>query len=250
MHRTVLALAVVLVIAVHPRSAHAIKACDNNEGFAPAAHVGTELPPHARIVFFTERFRGKPIAVTATLAGKAIKPKVTDLVSGSAVRVLLIEIPSARTGILEVTVAAMFTAQYVVTKKAAAMPKAIEVETGRSTTNIEHSVSRERYDGLALRLPVGTPVIKAHVRMRRDAKGVWNELELPVYDHDFGEAGPLLRIGELGCVSNYSVPLLEAGVDIEVTLMLVDGTTRIAKDLPAHVVLAPPPPQPKPKNQP
>jgi hypothetical protein len=45
-----------------------------------------------------------------------------------------------------------------------------------------------------------------------------------------------ILVGALDCTQNYSVPLLERGVDLEVSVTLVDGSTRKVA-LPSHITL-------------
>lgn len=219
-------------ILARPTPAHAIAACNNNEGFAPA--FATTVPPHAKLVFYTDS-RNTP-EFTAKIAGKKVPVKVTALPSGSSTRVTLLEIDSERVGTLQLDAGGWPSVTLTVAKKAR-MPKEVPVVIGRFERNIPHSTVRENFLGLAIRLPKGTPAVAATVKLRRDAQAAWTELVVPVSARDFDDARPVIRIGELGCSNNYSVPLLESGVDIEVTLMLADGTTRPAKDLAPHVTL-------------
>jgi hypothetical protein len=223
-----------LALVARPTPAHAIAACNNNEGFAPA--TGTTVPPHARLVYYTDHWRDP--AFVATLDGKAVKVKVTELPSGSSTRLVLLEIDSAKTGTLKVGIGT-WTALTLKVAKAVASPKEVPVTIGRFQQNIQHSTVKEDFDGLAIRLPANTPAISAHVKLRRDGAGAWTELEVPVSPRDFDDPRPVIRIGQLGCTQNYSVALLNSGVDIEATLTLVDGTTRPAKDLAAHLTLPP-----------
>ncbi len=91
-----------------------------------------------------------------------------------------------------------------------------------ATTSRYHPVSdaalaTDVFDGLAIALDA--PAVLAHVKLRRDDKAPWFELDAPVVANT-------IRIGKLGCAgSNYSTDLLEHGVDLDVTLIYDDGRT-------------------------
>ena len=223
----------VLAVAARPRPAHAIAACNNNEGWGPAEKAA--LPVRARVVYYTDNWRNPTFV--ATLDGKKVALKVTDLpgaVDGN--HVVLLEVDSDKTGALRIGIEKEVMRTYTITKKAA-MPKELPVVIGRFQRNIPHSTVREVFDGLALRLPAGTPAVAAHVKLRRDAQSAWTEIDAPVLPQDFDDPRPVIRIGSLGCTTNYGVAMLASGVDIDVTITLADGTTRPAKDLAVHLQL-------------
>jgi hypothetical protein len=227
----ILFFAAVLAV-VQPQRAHAIAACYSNHGFAPGP--GAVLPPRARVVYFDDS--GGDTAFTATIGGKSVPVTVTALTTGSATRIFVIQIDSDRTGRLVISDGQSRTKFAV--RKRVAMPRRLPVKLERYYVNMRHSTVKEVYDGLTLRLPAKTLAISAHVRLRRDTAADWLELEVPVAVVD---RQSVIRLGELGCSRNYSVGLLESGVDIEVTVTLVNGTTLPLADLPAHVVAPPRP---------
>jgi hypothetical protein len=237
MHHRAMKLALVLTAAglaslSAPRDAHAIAACYTNQGFAPSED--TALPPHARVVYYTDSNSTRR-APTATLGGKPVELKISILKSAPYTFTVM-EVDSDKTGKLVITFPEGATATYTIAKEAE-LPKEIPVITGRFVRHMHHTTVKENFDGLAVRLPAGTPAIMAHVKLRRDDKAPWSEYDVPVAPHDFQDKRPVIRMGELGCTQNYTVALLENGVDIEATITLVDGTTRPAKDLAAHVTL-------------
>ena len=224
--------ALVAVLAVAPRDAHAVAACYSNQGFAPGA--GVKLPRHPRIAWYVDRPPpGRTPQLTATIDGAAVPVKLST-VRSPPYTIRILEIDSDRTGHLELRGDA--TASYQIVADAA-MPKDVPVVVGRTQVELRHTTVREKFDALALRLPLAAPAIVAHVKVRRDAQARWSELDVPVVATDLGDPRPAIRLGELGCTRNYSVDLLAAGVDLEVTITLADGTTRPAAELPAHVAL-------------
>lgn len=220
-----LALAATLALAslVPARSAHALASCMGAEGWSPANR--DPLPPHAHLVYWTDRRRGVPSLLAATINGEVVATKVTTLVS-APYSFLLVEIDSGATGTLALTWSHSgptggSTARFTVGAPAKA-PTRAHGETTRYYAERRHTSVREVFDGLAI--TVDTPASYAHVRLRRDAQAVWTELDVPVMDRT-------IRIGELGCQSNYTPQLLEAGVDLEITLVLADGTRIPVADL-------------------
>lgn len=239
--RIILVLVALALVVLRPTQARAAVACAPAKGFAPAA--GATVLPRAKLVYYSED--REPPKFTARIDGRKVPVKVTALPTGAAAHLVTVEIDSDRTGSLEIGADGVASARWKVSKKAE-MPKEVPVAIGRFERNIPHSTVRENYLGLAIRLPKGTPATFATVKLRRDAQGPWTELVVPVLGRDFDDPRPVIRIGELGCTSNFSAPMLVAGVDIDVTLTLADGSTRPAKDLAPHLTLpAALPPQPK-----
>jgi hypothetical protein len=230
-----LAFVAVVVMAVHAPPAHANSACAGEVGWSPQR--GDELPPRAHLVYWANR-RGDddPKSLVATIDGKAVAVK-QKTIDATPYRLTLIEIESDRTGKLSIGwknatdgyVRDVSLATYTVKAKVA-YAKEATATTRRYHRKIPHSTVREVFDGLAI--AVDTPAILAHVKLRRDAQAAWNEIDSPLTEAD----GRTIRIGELGCTRNYSPPLLENGVDLEVDLTLPDGSRVHVKDL-AHVVL-------------
>lgn len=207
-----LALAALLV-AVTVHDAGAISACAGESGWSSD---GAEVAPHPRIVYWTSGGRSEtPGTLIAKVAGKVIKTKVTSLDSAPN-NLVLIEVDSNATGALtlEWKDARLPAGHYTI--KQTTYPKVAHGTTSRYHAKLPHSTVREVFDGLAIKVDV--PAMRAHVKLRRDAKADWLELDVPVADHQ-------LRIGELGCASNYQPQLLENGVDIDVALILPDGSS-------------------------
>lgn len=234
MTRLTLALFAALAIAT-PRHAHAIAACYSNRGVSPAP--ASKLPRHPRIAFYDDARGGDAPTYTATIAGKPVELKLTTI-DARPYRLDVLEVDSERTGALVITRngSSEREVRYQIVKDVA-LAKELPVEVGRTQRTMRHSTVREEFDALAIRLPAGTPAITAHVKIRRDDKAAWGELDVPVAPNDLDDPRPVIRLGELGCTRNYSVDLLRAGVDLEVTVTLVDGSTRPVKGLAAHVAL-------------
>lgn len=70
----VLALLTAAVCA-RPLPAHAIAACNNNDGLSP--RTGTKLPPHARLLAFRDS-RGGGDGYVARIDGKVVPLKITS----------------------------------------------------------------------------------------------------------------------------------------------------------------------------
>ena len=211
-----------VLLALHARPAHAMSACSGETGWSPA--TATELPPHAVIAFWDDRrSSGHPARLVATIDGKPVAVKTTSVMS-KPWHLVVVEIQSDSIGKLELgwQDGPGAVATYVVKPKVT-FPKQVTATTSRYHSKIPHSTVREVFDGLAITLDV--PAAVAHVKLRRDAKAAWEELDVPV--------GPdrTIRIGALGCVANYTTELLEHGVDLEVDAVLPDGTKARVKNL-------------------
>jgi hypothetical protein len=227
--RLFLALA---VVAASPSLARAESACTDNAAWVTPAAT---LPPHGRVVYYSDGgyTDANDKKLVATLDKKPVKTKITHLDS-TPYRMTLIEIDSDKTGRLAISFGASSEAEFKIAKLE--MPEELKGTTSRFHRAYSHSTVHESYDGLAIGLPLGTPAITAHVKIRRDNKTDWKEMDVPIRTDEVTRA-PSAWIGELGCVSNYTPALLEAGVDIEVTAMLADGSTRKV-ELPSHVALS------------
>lgn len=210
-----LALALAAVLAM-THDAGAISACGGESGWAAD---GAELPAHPRLVYWMNSAHGNkvPDELVAKIDGKPVKTKITTLDSKPNT-LAIIEIDSNATGKLTVEWAKqdwLPKATFKIGKPTYA--KAAHATTSRYHSKLAHSTVREVFDGLAIKVDVAA--IRAHVKLRRDNKTSWFELDAPV------EKGGTIRIGELGCSSSYQPDLLERGVDIEVTLFLPDNTS-------------------------
>ncbi len=218
------------------RPAHAFAACNNNYGLAP--RTGATLPPRARLVAFTDIESWGSHAYRATLDGKPVTLKVTKK-KIAPYYLTELEVESDKGGTLDIYAGTDTKdkpmATYTV-KLGAALPKEIVATTRRFTQNIRHSTVQELFDALAIDFG-DAPAILAHVKIRRDDKAPWSELDLPVHANTHLEKSmSTALIGALGCKSNYTVGLLENGVDLVVTAMLPDGKLVPVK-LPARVTL-------------
>jgi hypothetical protein len=224
------------------REVHAFAACNNNFGLAPKA--GAVLPPRGKLVAFADMKGWANFQYNATLDGKPVKLKLTRS-HVAPYYLTTIEVDSDKTGTLAIyqgTQTKDPLATYTV-KAGVAFPKDIAATTNRFTENIQHSTVKELFDALAIDLG-DAPAILAHVKIRRDDKVAWSEFDLPVHANTrIAKDKAKLLIGELGCTSNYTVGLLEQGVDLEITAMLPDGKS-IPVKLPKRVTL------PKPAKQP
>lgn len=227
------ALALVAIAARAPLADAASACTDNAEWVSP----GATLPPHARVVYYSDSRYGaaNDDELVATIDKKPVKTKITHLTS-VPYDLTIVEIDSDKTGRLKIGFGNEgSSANYKIASKTA-MPKEVKGTTSRFHRAYRHSTVHESYDGLAIGLPAGTPAVTAHVKLRRDDKATWGELDVPIRSDDTTKA-PSVWIGELGCVRNYTPALLEAGIDVEVVVTLADGSTRQVKGLPAHIVL-------------
>jgi hypothetical protein len=218
--------AVALLLTVLEAHSLANSACEGDAGWSPGP--STVLPPHAHLVYRNSRgWPGQPTLV-ATIDGKPVAVK-QRVVTSAPWKLTLVEIDSDRTGKLDIAWqrgksrddAATFTI-----KSKVDYPKPQAPSTSRYHHKLPHSTVREVFDGLAVRVDV--PAARAHVKLRRDARAAWVELDVPVVDN-------VLQVGELGCARNFEPELLEHGVDLELDLELPDGSHPHVD--PWHVVL-------------
>lgn len=210
--RAPLALAL-LLFAVH--DAGAISACAGESGWSSD---GAEVSTHPKLVYWiTGRGGGSaPGDLIAKIDGKPVKTKVGTIAS-SPNTLVLVEVDSDAKGALALEWKGSGLPAGHYTIKAMTYPKVAHATSSRFHSKLPHSTVREVFDGLALAVDV--PAMRAHVKLRRDAKASWTELDVPV------DAKHQLRIGELGCARNYEPQLLEKGVDIEVALVMPDGSS-------------------------
>ena len=214
-------VAVAVAVALQPRPAAAFSACNGEAGWAPRA--GDTLPTHAHLVFWSDRPYPMRAKLVAKIGGVPVKTRLTTM-AAAPYTLTLVTIDSDRTGALELGWEGEPPTRYVVaTRPSYADPHAT---TARYHHKLAHSTVQEVFDGLLVTLDV--PAVRAHVKLRRDARSDWLELDLPVTGVDGDRT---LRIGELGCKSNYTPALLEAGVDLDVTLFLPDDSQVRVKEL-------------------
>ena len=229
--KLVLAVAAVAML-VTPRRADAISACDGGDGWSPGAKT---VPPHAHLAYWTDRPDRRPLGdVVATIDGKPVNTKVTSVGNAAPFRVLLVEIDSDKTGKLDVHWATPGHATATFEVKPTSYGKDVVGETARYHKKIPHSTVREVFDGLSIHLD--QPAIVAHIKIRRDDKAPWQDLDVPVLASDFTDARPTIHLGEVGCHTSYTVNLLENGVDIDLAVTLPDGKSAKVKGV-TRVVL-------------
>lgn len=216
--------ALVLVAAL-AADAHAEVACSVGQGWSFAS--GTMLPVHPRIGYFRSRgsrHRATPPTLSATLDGKPVKTVVTWSVA-EPFGLTTIEIDSDRTGTLDL---AWSDGDHVVYAIAPATLPTEAKATMRRFRRDHPGDSFSHEEGLEV--TVDAPAIAFTARWRRDAQTTWETVELVANQRT-------ARLGRLGCASNFSIPMLEQGIDLELTALLADGKRVKVVVLPAHVVL-------------
>jgi len=211
------AVALAATLITHTQLAHAIMGCMGaGSGWASGA---SNVPPHAHLAFWSDRQNPmKSPKLVAKIANKVVPTKVTTM-AATPYQFVLVEIDSDATGHLDLTwdpTTPNFTSgSFEVVAKPTYAKKAT-VKTARYHHEISHTGGPEIFDGLEITVDV--PAVRAHVKLRRDAKAAWTELDIPVRNN-------AIDIGLLGCVRNYEPGLLETGVDIDLALTLPDGST-------------------------
>lgn len=219
--------------------------CVGGQGLVPAA--SSVVPPHARIIYYADQNLGIPQKVSATIDGRPV-PVVKKVLLATPFQMLVLEIDSSRTGALVVTFDQRQPLRWTV--KEMTMPKQVTGVAARYQGPAHPGERGEGFDGLAIRLPEGTPAVMSHVKVRTEPDAaLWLETDVPIYT-PASESRPMIRVGQFDCASNISPSLLQHGFDLEVMVTLSDGSTRKVSDLAPHMSLpAPLPPQPRPKNQ-
>ena len=211
--------AVAFATFAHAPAAGAFSACNGADHWSPGTR--DELPPHAHVVYTSDR-PTMPKALSARIDGQIVPTKLITY-DVKPYHFVLVEIRSEATGKLELawltgkdnTPSGFASATYTIVAKPT-YAKTAHAKTERFHTKLAHSTVREVFDGL--QIAVDVPAVLAHVKLRRDAKALWNEFDVPVGDDR------TIKIGELGCASNYASDLLEAGVDTDIVLTLPDNT--------------------------
>jgi hypothetical protein len=236
------ALLVLGLVATLAAPAHAdMEWCFPYEG--PVLPDGSVVPPRPRLAFYTT-VGHETDKLTATIDGKPVQ------VTRSTARPLnfflvTAVIESDRTGDLVVTFGARPPLRYTVSS--AALPTEVPATVGRATGRL--GSDEQEFNGLAIRLPEGTPALLAHVRHRDAPDQPWHALDVPLYT-PVADPRPAIRIGEFGCGDrNASLAILARGFELEVTVTLADATvvpvTGLAKRMTLPEAL---PPQPRPRN--
>jgi len=205
-------------LITHTQLAHAIMGCMGES--SEWASGGKDLPPHAHVVFWSDRQTQLATPkLIAKIAGKTV-PTKTSTLAAAPFQFVLVEIDSDATGHLDLKwdqkTQSEFTDGSFEIKAKPVYAKKATVKTARFHHEIRHTGGPEVFDGLEITIDV--PAVRAHVKLRRDAKAAWTELDIPVRNNT-------VDIGLLGCVRNYEPGLLEKGVDIDVALTLPDGST-------------------------
>ena len=219
-----------LALALHASPAHAIASCSGGRGWATAA--GATVPRRAHLVYFTTAGVPADVKVVATIDGKPVPAKLTQQKS-APFTFLVVDIDSpARAGKLTVTLMGTTSIQLVIGD--VAMPKTVAATPSHFHSETRHTSGTETYDSLLVSVS-DAPAVMAHVKIRRDDKAPWSELDVPVTHYAKDKAS--FELGLLGCASNYEPALLLAGVDLEASVTLLDGTTRPLADLPKHYTL-------------
>ena len=214
--------------------------CINGQGISPPA--GTTVPPHARLVYYVDQNLGTPQTVTATIDGKAVAVKKTEVKAGPF-KLVTVEIDSDRTGALGVKWDSRPAVPYRV--KARTMPSEVTGVIGRYQGRSRPSEVSDAFDGLAIRLPVDTPAVIGHIKVRHAGDDLWVTTDIAIIT-PAGETRPMIRVGQFDCAANIPLGMIERGVDLEVSVTLLDGTTRPVRGLAPHLTLPTPlPPQPR-----
>jgi hypothetical protein len=194
------------------------------------------VPPHPELVYQTESYNvGRPkqkISVTATIDGKVVKATLKQTISGS-LAILTVDIASTKTGKLVLAWGkdTQFEgATFTIAKST--RPKQVTATTSRYHVAYSHSTVHELEDGLEVR--TDAQAVRFVASWRRDAQSTFASLQVPALTRDGHQ---VMHLGEIGCETNFSVPLLESGIELQVSAVLSDGTTLPVTGLPARVVL-------------
>lgn len=232
MRSFVLGLVVVGALLGGERAAHAISACGGETGWAlPAKSV---VPVHPRVVLYMPDFEAKRLPQPITKINGKVVPATLTTVDGPQV-MAIIEVDSDKTGTLKITWSESNyppppTVTYTI-KKA----KPVTAVTGtfsRFHQAYRHSTVHELEDGLEV--AVTAKAVRFTVKWRRDANTAWQTLEVPAMTR---KSKQVLHLGEIGCNRNFAVSMLSAGIDLELTAILADGSAIAVTGLPAHIVL-------------
>jgi hypothetical protein len=234
-----LALLVITLAIVTPRTAAALVICNMERGIAP--RTGSVLPPHPRLVSYG--FRGQPLEWVATIGGEKIGITAATI-EGAMGAVTTLDIKSDRTGKLVINLGKVTVGTFTIASKLS-IAREVPVVIGRYKRQVDQNFIDGSFDGLGIWLPEGVPAILAHVRLRRDDQAPWFEIVVPVVSTE-GQPRPVIRIGALGCSANFPLAMLAKGVDIDVVVTAVDGTKVRVTNLAPHLTLPEPlPPQPR-----
>jgi hypothetical protein len=233
-----------VAFAAAPAHAEEFVMCLNGQGITPAP--GTVVPPHARIVYYADQNLNAPQKITAKIGGKAVQVTRTERRS-SPFKIVVVEIESDRTGDLAIDFDGRAAVHFTV--KALDMPKEVTGITARYQGPAHRGEPGETFDGLAIKLPEGTPAVLGMVRLRRDASAPWQDIQSPVVKPE-SETRPQIRVGQFDCAANATLADLARGFDLEVSVLMLDGSSRKVTGFAPHLSLPTPlPPQPRPRNQ-
>lgn len=233
--RAALVLAIVATLAViEVRTAQAFSACGGQTDWAlPAA---SKVPVHPHLVLYADardvahRPLPQPIAY---INGKEVTAKLTTIAAGPQV-IAVIEIDSEKTGRLKIIWSqADFpppSVTYTIEKQKPVT--VVTAKTSRYHVAYHHSTVHELEDGLEL--ATDAKVTRFTVKWRRDANTAWQTLEVPALTR---KKRQVAHLGEIGCVSNFFVSMLESGIELELTAILADGSAVPVSGLPTRIVL-------------
>lgn len=240
-------VSVVVLGAVFAPDASADTACTDSNALTPRS--GASVPPNPQVIVF-----GTDEPATdyiARINGKEVSLDTEDFNAG-AFYIKLLKIHSDTAGKLKIyqlypsggreDAEEQWIASYTVKKKLKVASKVVAKATPL-LRDPSSSTGSETYDALAIDLGAEKLAIKATVKLRRDAKSEWQTLELPVVQGDFVDKRTTVRVGQLGCAANYPAALLHAGVELEASLLMVDGS-EVSLSLPASYRLPAPPAKP------
>lgn len=245
--KLVLTVLVFLVGVLSTNDASANAACSNSNVLTPKS--GASLPPSPQVVLFgtdepamdyIARINGKEVSLdTEDFNAGAFYMKLIKIHSDAAGKLKIYELwPSGAREDAEERLIASYTI-----KKKLKVAEKVAAKAAPLFRDLQDSTVKETYDALAIDLGAEKLAIRATVKLRRDAKSEWQTLEVPVVQGDSVDKRTAIRVGQLGCAANYSVALLRAGVELEVSLWMVDGS-EVALALPARYQLPAPPAKP------
>ena len=232
--------AIVVVLVLGHAAAVAGPYCGGRAGWAPA---GATVPPRAHVVFWQQdssilprgrAYRVKRPKLSATIDGKKVAIRTRQVRTRDVV-LWFVEVQSKNAGTLvlrEGDDAAQGTSRtYTIDPEW----KAGEMRAATSRYHEQSTRMAQRtYEGLAIAVE---GAIAFKVRWRRDADDRWRALTLPAVERD-GVSTAML--GQTDCQSDdVPVALLERGVELDVSALLPDGSTKHVTGLDGSVQLQP-----------
>jgi hypothetical protein len=211
--------------------------CGGLSGWSP---VGATVPPRAQLVLWQQDTTilptGSPYYIrrpklSATIDGKKVAIRTRHVRTRDVV-LWFIDVQSKRTGKLELhdgDGAQAAVKSYTIDPEW--KPGDLQATTWRYSEGSTRMANR-RYEGLAIAVD---GAIAFKVRWRRDADDPWRSLMLPAVDRN-GTSTAML--GETDCqTDDVPVAFLEHGIELDVTALLPDGSTKHVAGLDGRVVL-------------